>query len=126
MYCAPSNKKTLPNSCYTNDQIINIAKSFNLYNKSNLINIEQSPIHIYNDLKIKLNNIREDLWLDNTENTKFLNPFKYFISFLLYIICVNNDLLNILFVNNILFILFILSIVINICINISSPHKFII
>lgn len=73
MYCAPSNKKTLPNSCYTNEQIINIAKSFNLYNKSNLINIEQSPIHIYNDLKIKLNNIREDLWLDNTENTKFLS-----------------------------------------------------
>ena len=53
MYCAPSNKKTLPNSCYTNEQIINIAKSFNLYNKSNLINIEQSPILNSLDLEIK-------------------------------------------------------------------------
>jgi len=74
MFCAPSNKKSLNNSCFTENQILKIVKSFNYNNPNNTINTGTRNIYdIYKELKSKLNDVDEYLWIENNKNTKYLN-----------------------------------------------------
>jgi len=76
MFCSPSNNNNkLNNSCFTENQILKIVKSFNQNtSKNNKINTFNRDIYsIYQELKTKLNNIDEYLWVENSKNTKYLS-----------------------------------------------------
>jgi hypothetical protein len=75
MYCAPSNNSTLQNSCFTENQILKICKSYNSTcdKKSRIKTANRNINSIYKELKSKLNNIDEYLWIENNKNTKFLS-----------------------------------------------------
>jgi len=72
MFCAPSNNKKVANSCFTENQILKLCKSYNLNSNNKIQTVNRSILSIYNDLKQNLNNIDEYLWIENSKNTKYL------------------------------------------------------
>jgi hypothetical protein len=73
MFCAPSKGKRINNSCFNNNQVLQLCKSYNSTTKNKIQTAGRDIHHIYNDLKKRMNNIDEYLWLEDKKNTKYLS-----------------------------------------------------